>query len=130
METPELLNKKVGTIEAKKLEAKTVKIASIRIQTKKADGVALKSPLAHFECKHPDKEELISISKVKIENDGKLRALGLWVSLDADENIQKGSSLASLLEFKGWSSPEEAFGKDIETVKESETSDFLCLKAY
>ena len=130
MNTDELMNKKKGNIEAKKLEAKPVKIATVRIQEKTKEGKDMKSPLVHFLCKHPDKEETISISKVKLVKNEKVVTVGLWVSLDEENNFQKGSALTELLDFLKCETLSEVEGKDVETVMESDSSQFLCLKAY
>lgn len=131
MNTDEIMNKKKGNLEVKKLEAKPVKIASVRIQEITKDGKQMKSPLVHFEVKHPDKEEIISISKVRLIRNGKdIITVGLWVSLDEEKNFQKGSALTELLDFLGCETLSEVEGKDIDTVMESDSSQFLCLKAY
>ena len=130
MNTDELMNKKKGNIEAKKLEAKPIKIATVKIKETTKDGKAMKSPLIHFVCKHPDKEEVISISKVKLVRNEKVVTVGLWVSLDEEGNFQKGSALTDLLDFIKCETLSEVEGKDVETVMESDTSQFLCLKAY
>ena len=41
-------------------------------------------------CKHPDKEEPISISAVKYENKKSLETSGIWVNLDSKKLIRKG----------------------------------------
>jgi hypothetical protein len=130
MNTEDIMNKKKGTIESKKLEAKPIKIVSVRIQEKTKDGKEMKSPLVHLECKHPDKEELISLTKVKLLRSEKVITVGMWVSLDSESNFQKGSAVTELLDFLKCETFKEVEGKDIDTVMESETSQFLCLKAY
>jgi len=132
MEAIELMNKEVGTQEQKKLEAKTVKIASINILSKTKEGKDMKTPLAQMVCIHPDKkqDDLIHISKVKFLKGEKVITAGFWVQLDDEENIQKGSSLNILLDFLNKKTLKEIEGCDVETCFESEDSSYLCIKAY
>ena len=80
--------------------------------------------------KHPDKPEHISISKVKSLRKDKVICQTLWVQLDKDENIQMESAIDTLLKYFKVDSLTELDGKTIDTVIESEDSNFLCLKAY
>lgn len=132
METQDILSKGVGTKEKPKLLPKRVKIASVRVQTKTKTGEDMKSSLVHFECIHPDKkqDELISISKVRFLDGEKVKTLGFWVQTDEDGNIQKGSTIDTLLTFLNCKNLSETIGKDIDTIEESKESQFLVLKAY
>lgn len=127
-----LENKKVGNIEPEKktLDSKEVEIIAIQEQTKKSDGKSMTIPLAKIMCKHPDKEELISISKVKTLMKEKVIVRSLWVQLDKEDNIQKGSALDDFLKFTESDCLADAYNKKIATVVESDDSPFLCLKAY
>lgn len=128
----ELVNKKVGNIEPEKktLDAKEIEIIAVVEQTKKSDGKPMTIPLAKIMCKHPDKEELISISKVKTLMKEKVITRSLWVQFDDDENIQKGSALDDLLKFMKADCLADTYNKKIDTTVESDDSPFLCLKAY
>ena len=65
MDTTELLNTKIGTIDKPKLQAKPVKIASVIFQTHNKDGKEMTTPLAQVLCKHPDKDDVLKITKIK-----------------------------------------------------------------
>jgi len=130
METQEILNKKVGTKEFKKLEAKPVKIVSVKILEKSKDGNVMKSPLVLFECKHPDQDDLISISKLKYVKGENIITSGFWVNLDSDGNIQKSSALDVILNFLKCSVLNDTIGREVNTSIESAESGYLCLKAY
>ncbi len=130
--TESILNKKVGDIEQEKktLAPAQVTISSIVEQTEKSDGTAMSIALMKVAVKHPDKDELISISKVKTIKDDKIITRSLWKQLDKEDNIQKGSAIDDLLKFLKCDSLADTYNKEIETVIESEDSSFLCLKAY
>ena len=130
MDTQELMKTEIGTKETQTLNPARVKIVSVRIQEKTKEGKEMKTPLAHLECKHPDREELISLSKVKYEKNGKLEVVSLWVQLDEDNKFKKSSSVSAVLNFLECSNLEEVYGKEIDTVKQSEDNLYLCLKAY
>lgn len=130
METQELLNKKVGTKETPKLKPAKVKIMGVEIQKTTKDGKTMKSPLANILCKHPDKEELIKMSKIKCLRNDKLEVVSLWVSLDEDGNLLKSSAISELLRFLNVDSLNDLTNKDIECIEQSKEDNYLCLKAY
>ena len=130
METPELMKVGIGTKETQTLKPAKVKIVAVEFQTKTKEGEDMKTPLAHFKCKHPDKEELISLSKVKLNRNDKLMVVGLWVQLDEDGKLAKSSAISEVLRTLNCSTLEEVYNKEIDTVAESDKSSFLCLKAY
>jgi len=127
-----ILDKKVGDKEPTKktLNPAKVTIASVVIKTKKANDEDMKTPLAQFMVKHPDSDDLITLSKVKYIEGDNIVAKSLWVQLDEDENIQKSSAIDIVLSKLGCSTLAETYGKQIDTVEESDKSSYLCLKAY
>lgn len=135
---PDVANKKVGNIEPKKntLEAKEVEIIAIQEQTEKPikegqeKADKMKKPLVNVMCKHPDKDELIKISKIKVEDNNKIFARSLWVVEDEEGNIQKGSAIDEFLIFMDKDCFADCYNMKIKTIVESEDSPFLCLKAY
>lgn len=131
-ETPNVLNTEVGTKDrvVNTVPEAKVKIASVVIQETKKNGEKMSTPLAQVMIKHPDKEELLTISKIKYIEGKDVLVKGLWVQLDADGKIQKSSAIDVLLKFTNSKTLEELYTKDIEAVHESEESKFLCLKAY
>ena len=90
----------------------------------------MKSPLAIINCKHPDREELVKLSKIKTERSGKLEVVSLWVSLDDEGNLQKSSAVSDLLRFLKADTLEAIYGKEIEAIEQSKEDTYLCLKAY
>ncbi len=97
MENQDLMNKKVGTKETPKLEAKDIEVQGARV-----DEVGeKKNKIVVLMCKHPDKEEVIDLSKIKLLRNDKAKVVGLWASTDEDGNIQKSSALSELLKVAG-----------------------------
>jgi len=119
------LNKGVGTIEPEKkevLEPKKVKIVGVSLRD------TAKGKILSCESKHPDKEETIRISSASYLKDKQVVTSGLWYSLDKEENIQKGSTLANFLEKLEVKTPAELEGKEVET--ELDDKQWLCFKVY
>ena len=122
----ELLNKKTGDKEIPMLEAKAVEIQGVRI-----DEVGdKKRKIVVLICKHPDKEELIDFSKIKLLRNDKTKVVGIWASLDEDKNIQKGSALSELLKIAKAETINDLVGKELPTIEESKDSSYLCIKGY
>ena len=132
METIEILNKKVGNTEVPRstVNPATVKIISVVIKETNKDGKKMQTPLLQFFVKHPEKDELLAITKVKYIDGEKAVTKGFWVQTDVDGNFYKGSAIDLVLNKLGCKTLEETYGKDIDTVTESKDSPYLCLKAY
>ena len=103
MEIKEILNKKVGNTEQPRstVNPAKVKIASVVIKETNKEGKKMQTPLLQFFVKHPDKEELIILSKVKFIDGDKAVAQGFWVQLDDDKNFFKGSAIDRVLKVLG-----------------------------
>lgn len=127
-----ILNKKTGNNEQPKgtVEPAKVTITSVTIKEKNKEGNKMDTPLAQFFVKHPDKDELLNITKVKFLDGEKLKVQGFWVQTDAEDNFFKGSAIDRVLKVLGCETLAETYGKEIDTVTESENSPYLCLKAY
>jgi len=124
MDDQEKLEKGVGDKEPKRLEAGTVQIVGARIEyVEKA-----KSDKVVFIIKHPDQDEHIEISSAKVQIKDKLKTYGLWYKQDEDKNIQKGSTLAVLMNFLGIDALNNSTGKEAETIAEEDG--YLVLRAY
>ncbi len=125
METQNELEKEVGTIEPEmqNLKAAKVKIVEVKI----VEVGDKKNKKVNCFAKHPDKEEPITISSVSYLRDKKVVTTGLWYNLDKDENIQKGSALATFLESTSSKTLKELEGKEVDTELEG---NYLCFKAY
>ena len=123
-EEQDILNLETGTKESVTLSPKNVKIVKVEVQTVGEKG----NQKLVCEVKHPDKEEPIKISAVKHESKGKLVTTGLWVNLDEDKKIRKGSALAEFMKFLNVSKPSELVDKEINTAEDEKG--YLCFKAY
>jgi len=118
------LDKGIGTKEAVSLQPAKVKIENVQIE----EVGDKKNEILKCSVKHPDKEELIKISEVRYEKNKELKTTALWVNLDDDEEIVKGSALATLLGNQSCKTPRELIGKEIDTVLDDKS--FLAFKAY
>lgn len=124
MDNQEKLEKGVGDKEPTRLEAGKVQIVSARIEhVEKA-----KSDKVVFTIKHPSQDETIEISSAKVQLKDKLKTYGLWYKEDEDQNIQKGSTLAVLMNFLGVANLKDSAGKEAETIAEEDG--YLVLRAY
>ena len=124
-----------ATLESLKIgigneEATTqLKPARIKIVGGKVEEVgAKKTKKVVCLCKHPDREEPISISAVKYENKGKLEVAGLWLNTDSKGLIKKGCALAVFMQHIGASTIDQLVGKEIETT--TDDKGYLCFKSY
>jgi hypothetical protein len=121
----------IGTAEptaGKKLEAKDMVVAEIVV--KQVKGIAGKPDWESLliSAKHPDKAELISIGKAKVEKDGNLKVVSLSLDKDPQGQIAKWSSLALVLKFYNCNKVSELKGKTVKTV--TDTNGYLAIKAY
>lgn len=112
----------------KKLEAKDVVVAEIVV--KQVKGIAGKPDWESLlvSVKHPDKAELISLSKAKVEKEGNLKVVSLSLDKDKDGSIAKWSSLAIVLRHYGCTKVSELKTKTIKTILD--TNGYLAIKAY
>ena len=127
----DLDNLAIGTAEptaSKKLEAKDVVVDGIVV--KQVKGVAGKPDWESLliSVKHPDKPELVSIGKAKVERDGNLKVVSLSLDKDKDGSIAKWSSLALVLKHYNCSKVSELKGQTIRTV--ADQNGYLVIKAY
>lgn len=127
METQDKLNKVVGSVEPEsKLEPKPVKV--VDVSTELVTYGDKQWDVCIFKVKHPDKEETIELNKVKYEKDNKIKVVGTSLSLDKEDNINKASALAHLLNFYGVKTPAEMKEKELQTSLDDKN--YLCIKAY
>ena len=111
------------------LKATKVKIVGGKVEEV---GVKKTSKLILL-CKHPDKEEPISISAVKYENrTGKLEISGLWMYKNKEtqklDEPRKGSQVAALMSITNVASLDQLTGKEVDTILGDDG--YLCIKAY
>lgn len=126
MEEQEILNLETGDKEAEKLKPKNVKIINVKIEEVSKNNEKFNKCVC--EVKHPDKEELVKISSVKYEVKNKLKTSGLWIKLDEDNKIRKGSALAIFKEKNSVKTLNELKDKEVETIEDE--GGYLCFKAY
>lgn len=129
MEKQNELDTPIGNKDLLKLEPKDIEIKEVRVDKKEKDGKEI-GKLVVFVCKHPDRSELIEISQIKYLKNDKARVVGLWYNLDKEEKIQKGSVLADFMIFFNVAKLIELTGKKLPTTRQSEDSNYLCIKAY
>lgn len=79
-------------------------------------------------CKHPDKEEPIKISELIFVAGKTVKTSTMWINIDADGNIQKGSMVALLLEKYHAPTVNDLIGETLQT--ELDENKFLAIKAY
>jgi hypothetical protein len=115
----------ISNEEAPVLKPMNVKILDVEVRE---EGKVKKGKIVWCQVKHPDSTEPIKISSVKYELNGKLDTAGLWINLNKDGLIRKGSALAVFLNSVGAKTIEELKGKDITTTQDDKG--YLCFKAY
>ena len=132
MNTDEILKSGIGNIDKKSnsLKPSKVTITAVTVKDKKNNGEVMDTPLIEFAVKHPDSENNIKISKVKQLINDKVYCSSTWFTVDSENKIQKDMPLSRLMEKLGITTLEEAVGKEIGTIEESETSHFLVFQAY
>ena len=124
METQSELQIEIGTEEATSLKPANIKVVEVKVE----EVGDKKSKKLICVCKHPDKNEPISISAVKYENKGKLEVSGLWLNKDSKGLLRKGSALAVFLQENGCQTASQLVGKEIGTSIDDKG--YLCFKAY
>lgn len=118
-----LENTGIGNKEVESLKPAKVAIKSANIEEVGDKG----NKKVVCSVKHPDKEEEIKISAVKYAQKDKIKVVGLWVNLDEDKLIRKGSSLATFLVKVGAGNIKELEGKEVDT--DLDDKGYLCFKA-
>ena len=119
------LNIPIGTIESEKTILKPAKLKIVNVEIITVEKA--KSDKAVFEVKHPDKDETIKISSVSYLDGREVKTSGTWVSLDKENNLQKGSALTIFMKSIGANTLEEVIGKEADSELDG---NYLCFKAY
>lgn len=123
------LDKPIGTKEATKLSAGSVIVKQVSIEPPKEGS---KAKLVVLHCLHPDREELIRMSAIKIKkvqgNNETIKKETLWYNLDDDGNIRKGSSVALLL--SAYNKPTLRALENSSVNTELDATGYLTIKAY
>lgn len=124
------LDKTIGTKEQPKLTAGYVVVTSVEVASK-GEGKK-KFRITEVNVLHPDKEESIKISNIKIKkvqgNNETITKDGIWYREDVDGNIDKNCNTAQLLRFYNKKSLNELVNSSV--VTELDNAGYLCIKAY
>ena len=123
------LDTPIGTKEPAKLAAGSVMVTHITIESPKEGS---KAKLVRFHCKHPDKDEEIVLSEIKVKkvqgNNETIKLDTLWWNLDDEGKVRKGSAVNQVLNFYKKESLRQFEGTTIAT--EQKATGFLAIKAY
>jgi len=92
MEKQDLLNTEIGTKEIPKLKPAKVSIVGVSLKEKTKEGKEMKTPLVQIIVKHPDKEETLEMTKIKVIRNEQVRVISLWCQLDEDKKFQRGEA--------------------------------------
>ena len=129
----DIFSKGIGDKERQSLTAKPVVVQSKEAEPvigkagSKNAGKEVGKKLTLF-CKHPDKAEPIKISELVFIAGKTVKTSTIWINLDEDGNIQKGSMIAALLDKYQAQNINELDGKTLQT--ELDENKFLAIKAY
>jgi hypothetical protein len=137
MTIEDIFTKCVGNKEGtKSLLAKPVVVQGKKAEpvypkgTKEEDKPKTK-PIGHklvLICKHPDKQELIKISELIFVAGKTIKTTTMWIKVDEDGNVEKGSIISYLLEKYQVPNINALEGKTLQT--ELDENKFLAIKAY
>ncbi len=129
-ENNQILKIGIGTKEPVTLKPKKVRVENVMLESKEKDGKVV-GELIVLICKHPDREEAIEISNVKTLGIGdKVKLSALWFNKDEDGKLAKKSVASQVLRYYDVNNFGDLIGTDIDTVVQSESNSFLCVKAY
>lgn len=124
LETP------IGTQDRVLLSAGSVIVRNITIDEKTKNNKKFK--IVTFHCKHPDSEDLIKISSVKIKivqgNNETIKKDALWYNLDKEGKLDKNGNVAKVLGFYNKKTLKEFIDSPINT--ELDANNWLAIKSY
>jgi len=125
------LDKQIGTKEQVRLTAGFVTVKKVDVVTKEGKGNK-KFKIVEVSALHPDREELIKLSNMKIKkvqgNNETIMKDGVWYREDEDGNIDKNCNTAQLLKFYNKKSLKELENTTVTT--ELDSAGYLTIKAY
>ncbi len=130
METNDILNKKVGNKEIPRLMPKEILVQGIRVDEKKKSDGKKAGDILVLISKHPDRAEVIELTQIMLIRGDKVFVTGLWVNLDDDGNIQKGSPIDKLLALSESATIKDLVNKKLQTVVQTGEIKYLCVKGY
>lgn len=126
----DILNKEVGTKEIETLKAVDVTIKGINVIDvfKRGSETEVVGKKLVLSCKHPDREELIKISQIKFLKGEVVKTSTIWVNMDSDDQLQKGSTVDMILKMFKVTKLSEGLEKTLPT--DLDAAGYLCIKAY
>lgn len=127
VEEQEILNLETGTKEVETLKPKPVKIVKVSVDSVDKEGKKIGDKVV-CEVQHPDQKDNIRISAVEYRKGKEIKTSGLWVNLDEDNKIRKGSALAVFKDYFGAKTLKDLEGKEMPTTEDEKG--YLCFKAY
>lgn len=110
--------------EIEQLKPAKAEIKDVKIENRQGNDCLV------LKIKHPDKEEPISISSIKIKKFNKLKVNGLWIGRDEHGKIPYNSALAELLRRVEAKTISELVGKVVELDTLSINEPVLVVKGY
>ena len=126
------LDKQIGTIEQPKLSAGSILVKEVKIEEIESKNKKGKFKMVSFYCKHPDKEELIKLSNMKIKkvqgNNETISKDGAWYREDKDSNIDKNCNASELMRFYHKTTLKQFENSTITT--ELDSNGYLTIKCY
>lgn len=130
----DVFSKGIGNKEMNKsLDAKPVVVLGMNAEAVKGktgsknEGKEVGKKLVLI-CKHPDREENVKISSMIFVSGKTVKTSTIWINIDDEGNIQKGSSIALLLEKMNVPNIKALEGKTVPT--ELDENKFLAIKCY
>ena len=117
----------VGTKERPRLEAKDCIVQAIEKKEGIGKGGKQYTKMILL-LKHPDRNNVLKVSDVKVEKKGALKSLALFLNLDKEGKLEKGSPIASLLVFYGVPTLTALIGKTVKMT--TDENGYLTVKAY
>lgn len=116
---------KVGNKEIEKLKPCKVKIKKVEV----IEVGEKKNKKLNCWVEHKDSKELVQISSIKYETkNNKLEVIGLWINIDDEGLIRKGSALSKIIDFTKSLNIKGLEGKEIETIMDDRG--YLVFKGY
>ena len=127
------LDKQIGNKEQPKLSAGSVIVKNVEVIEKQPTDIKKKKfKIVEVSILHQDKEELITISSIKIKkiqgNNETITKDGIWYKEDVDGNIDKNCNASQLLRFYNKTTLKSLIDSSI--ITELDNAGYLCIKAY
>jgi hypothetical protein len=119
-------NTPIGVIERPKLEPTDCVIEAVEKKEGVKNGRAWAKLVLHL--KHPGRDAALNVSDAKVETKGALVIKALFLNVDAEGKIEKGSPVALLLQYYNAPTIASLVGKTVKTAQDEKG--FLCIKAY